>query len=95
MDIDDLKNRTKTYLAGDWTGDKDAIGKLHQWNESRFLNLHFVDVHDLTQSRDISLNCSIKSSIRKRMNISKTFVLVVGEHSKSLRRGSCSLCKSF
>lgn len=28
--------RTKTYLAGDWTGDKDAIDKIHEWNDSDY-----------------------------------------------------------
>lgn len=30
MNIYDMTNRTKTYLAGDWTGDKDLIDKLHE-----------------------------------------------------------------
>lgn len=28
MSIYDMTKRTKTYLAGDWTGDKDLIDKL-------------------------------------------------------------------
>lgn len=92
MDIRTLNNKTKTYLAGDWTGDKDAIDKLHQWNKGNFWSLHFIDVHDLTQSRDSSNNCNIKSSLRTRMGISKTFVLIVGEHTKSLKSGVCYLC---
>lgn len=27
-----MTKRTKTYLAEDWTGDKDLIDKLHEWN---------------------------------------------------------------
>ena len=27
MNIYEMTNRTKTYLAGDWTGDKDLIKK--------------------------------------------------------------------
>lgn len=23
--------RTRTYIAGDWTGDKDAIDQLYKW----------------------------------------------------------------
>lgn len=30
MAIDDCKYRTKTYVAGDWTGDSDLINKLHE-----------------------------------------------------------------
>ena len=26
--------RTKTYIAGDWTGDKKAIEKLYDWKKT-------------------------------------------------------------
>ena len=51
--------RTKTYIAGDWTGDKSAIDQLHKWNDSKFWGLTFNDAHDITQANDGSLNCSI------------------------------------
>jgi len=87
--------RTKTYIAADWTGDKDAIDQLHKWNDSDYWELSFQDAHDLTQSRDDSLNCSIKASLAKRLDVSKTFVLIVGTNTKSLRSGGCQLCGSY
>jgi len=87
--------RTKTYIAGDWTGDKDLIDKLYEWNENKKLLLSFVDAHEYTQSSDDSLNCSIKESLRERLNISKTFVLIVGKQTKNLKSGSCFLCGSY
>ena len=67
--------RTKTYIAGDWTGDSDAIEQLYKWNDSKYWSLHFIDAHDLTQAKDSSLNCSIKASLKTRLDASKTFVL--------------------
>lgn len=87
--------RTKTYIAADWTGDHDAVEQLHKWNDNRNLILSFTDAHDLTQSNDSSLNCSIKASLKKRMDVSKTFVLIVGKNTAKLRSGSCSLCNSY
>jgi hypothetical protein len=87
--------RTKTYIAADWDGDKDAIDKLHEWNDSKYWSLSFTDAHDLTQARDGSLNCSIKSSLATRLDASKTFVLIVGSNTKSLRAGSCQYCGSL
>lgn len=87
--------RTKTYIAADWTGDRDAIDQLHKWNDSNYWSLNFVDVHEFTQSNDSSLNCSIKNSLKKRMDVSKTFVLIVGEHTKDLRSGRCAYCNSY
>ena len=92
MSIYDMSYRTKTYLAGDWDGDKNLIDKLHEWNDSERLALNFTDVHEFTSSNDNSHNCSIKRSLRQRMNLCKTFVLVVGSKTKSLRSGSCALC---
>ena len=48
MSIDDMVYRTKTYIAGDWTGDKDLIDKLDEWNKNKYLNLSFVNVHEVT-----------------------------------------------
>ena len=56
--------RTRTYIAADWDHDKDAVDQLHKWNNSNFWNLSFTDVHELTSSRDSSLNCTIKSSLK-------------------------------
>ncbi len=87
--------RTKTYIAGDWEGDKDLITKLRQWNDSDYWSLHFTDAHDLCSARDGSLNCSIKKSLKDRLDVSKTFVLVVGAETASRRAGACQYCGSF
>lgn len=47
--------RTRTYIAGDWDNDKDAVDQLHTWNDSNYWSLSFTDAHDLTSSRDSSL----------------------------------------
>ena len=87
--------RTKTYIAADWTGDKTAVDQLYKWKNSDYWSLDFVDAHDLTQARDSSLNCSIKASLKKRMDVSKTFVLIVGNQTKTVRAGSCQYCSSY
>ena len=87
--------RTRTYLAADWENDREVIDKLRQWNDSNYWSLSFTDAHDLTQSNDSSLNCTIKSSLGDRMDHSKTFVLVVGLKTKDLRAGSCVYCKNY
>ena len=87
--------RTKTYIAGDWEHDKDAIDKLYQWKDSDFLSLDFVDAHEYTQARDSSLNCSIKKSLKERLDRSKTFVLVVGNYTNKVTAGSCQYCRSY
>jgi hypothetical protein len=87
--------RTKTYIAANWTGDKDAVDQLHKWNDSDHWSLSFIDAHDLTQARDTSLKCSIKDSLGKRLDASKNFVLIVGKDTKTVRSGSCQYCDSY
>lgn len=87
--------RTKTYIAGDWDGDRAAIQKLYDWNENKAVPIHFTNAHDLTQARDSSLNCSIKQSLKIRLDASKRFILIVGDKTASLRSGGCHLCSSY
>ena len=87
-----MSNRTYTYLAADWDNDKEVIDKLRSWNDSDYWGLSFKDAHDLMQSSDSSLNCSIKDNLGDRMDVSKTFVLIVGDKTRSIRAGSCSYC---
>ena len=86
--------RTRTYIAAEWDGDNDAVQQLHKWNNSNYFSLSFTDAHDLQQARDGSLNCSIKRSLAERLDASKTFVLIVGSNTKSVRSGSCQYCNS-
>lgn len=87
--------RTRTYIAADWDGDHDLVDQLHKWNESDYWGLHFQDAHDLTQSRDTSKACSIKKSLRRRLDCSKIFVLIVGDKTTSIMKGACWYCPSY
>ncbi len=87
--------RTKTYVAADWTSDNDAVKQLHKWNEGKKWSLSFTDAHELTQARDSSLNCNIKSSLLKRLNATKTFILIVGGKTSNTRSGGCQYCGSY
>lgn len=82
--------RTKTYIAGEWTGDSDAIEQIYKWNDGDKWSLHFVDAHKNKQCYDTSMPCTIKDSLRTRMNSSKKFILVVGNATKTTKKGSCA-----
>lgn len=87
--------RTKTYIAGDWDSDRDAVEQLHKWNDNNYWGLSFVDVHSLTNSNDGSLNCSIKASLKTRMDVSKRFVLIVGDKTNTVTAGACYYCMHY
>ena len=89
FDIIDMA-RTRTYIAGEWDGDSNAIDQLYRWNEGDKWNMHFTDAHKNKQCYDTSMPCTIKSSLSERMGRSKTFILVVGNNTNTTRKGACS-----
>ena len=52
--------RTRTYIAGDWDHDKDAVEALHRWNESSKYGLSFSDAHELCREA----NCWIVPGVK-------------------------------
>ena len=90
-----MSYRTRVYIAADWDNDKAVVDKLREWNDSDYYVIDFTDAHDLTQANDSSLQCSIKASLRERLGRSKTFVLIVGDHTDSVTKGSCQHCRSY
>ena len=87
--------RTRTYIAGEWDGDSNLIETLQRWNESEKWSLSFSDAHNMKQARDTSYPCNIKRSLADRLNGSKTFVLVVGDKTKTATKGSCQFCSHY
>lgn len=90
-----MKYKKYTYIAADWDHDKEVVDQLYNWNKSPKSPVSFADAHKITQARDESLNCSIKGSLRKRLEQSSKFILIVGKHTKSLTKGGCQLCESY
>ena len=89
--------RTRTYIAADYDSKDDiaAVEQLQKWNDSNYWSLSFIDAHDLQTSNDSSLYCSIKSSLKQRMDHSKRFILIVGNNTNSITKGGCQYCPSY
>lgn len=87
--------RYLTYIAGDWDGDSYAVEQLYKWKNSSKWTLYFPDAHETRQARDSSLYCSVKVSLKKRLDESNVFVLIVGDSTNSVTKGGCQLCSSY
>lgn len=85
--------RDCTYIAADFDHDKPAVDILYWMRENGYLN--FKDAHDLQQSNDDSYACSIKKSLKFRMDNSNRFILIVGYHTDTVSKGGCQLCESY
>ena len=85
--------RNYTYTAADFDHDKDAIDHLKLMKKNGLIS--YLDAHELQQSYDSSKPCSIKKSLKNRMNVSYKFVLIVGEHTNAVTKGNCQFCESY
>lgn len=90
-----LENWTKTYIAEDLNTNKNLIVKLYEWNKTNNLNLSLIDDDEIIQASDSTLCCKIKKSIREQLNLSKTFVLIVGKQTSTVRNGVCFVCPFY
>lgn len=56
------------------------------WKQNDNTNFNFHDAHDINNALDTSTEETIKRHLRERMKNSKVFVLLVGEHTKYLKK---------
>lgn len=85
--------RDYTYFAADFDHDKPALECIEYMKLIGFLQ--YKDAHQLQQSSDTSLPCSIKKSLKFRMDNSCVFVLIVGNQTDTVTKGGCQLCNSY
>lgn len=78
--------RNKVYIAFDGDNDIDYYWLMKAWKNNENIDFDFFDAHDLTQSYDSSTTESIKASLRTRLNNSKLFILLIGEHTRRLTK---------
>lgn len=78
--------RNKAYVAFDGDNDIKYYYLMKAWKQSDNSNFNFYDAHELNNARDTSRPESIKKQLSKRMENSKVFVLLLGEHTKYLTR---------
>lgn len=74
----------KTYVAFDGDNDMWAYAYMKGWKQNENINFNFYNAHDLNTARDSSKEESIKVQLKKRMDESKVFVLLVGESTRYL-----------
>ncbi len=80
-------SRTRTYTAFDGDTDMPYYRTLQMWSANSNIDFKLNDAHDLSYARDDSLPQSIINQLRIRLDASKSFILIVGEKTKSNRRG--------
>lgn len=77
--------RNKVYVAMDADNDLHYYRLLQAWKQSDYTTFNFYDAHDLNTILDRS-EASIKAGLQERFRNAKTFVLLVGNHTRYLHK---------
>lgn len=78
--------RNKTYVCFDGDEDIRYYRLMTAWKANDNSTFNFHNAHDLNTARDSSQEESIKRQLRERFANSKTFIILVGEKTKNLRK---------
>lgn len=79
--------RNKTYIAFDGDNDIHYYYLMKAWKHNQrdfFADFDFYDAHDINFARDSSNEESVKSQLRKRLDDTKLFLLLIGSNTKYL-----------
>lgn len=81
--------RNKVYVVFDGDSDMIYYNMLKAWNANENVDFTFSDAHFMNTARDTSLEASIKNQLRIRLQNTKVFLLLVGEHTRYLYKFVC------
>lgn len=78
--------RNKTYIAFDGDNDMHYYNLMKAWKYNENIDFDFYNAHELNQSHNWAQTESIKRNLKERLDNSKLFILLIGEHTKRLTR---------
>lgn len=78
--------RNKFYVAFDGDEDIKYYRLLTAWATNSHNDFDLNNAHDLNKAYDSSSEESIKRQLRVRFDNSKLFIILIGEHTKNLRK---------
>ena len=78
--------RNKTYICFDGDNDMLYYNLMKAWKQNDNTEFNFYNAHDLNHALDTSMEETIKRKLRERLNNTKMFVVLLGEHTKYLTK---------
>ena len=78
--------RNKTYVCFDGDNDIRYYNLMKAWKQNDNTDFNFYDAHDLNTALDSSSEETIKRKLKERLNNTKIFVILLGEHTKNLTK---------
>ena len=78
--------RNKTYICFDGDNDMRSYRLMTAWSANPRFEFEFYNAHDLNTARDTSQEESIKRQLMERFRNSKCLIVLIGEHTRNLRK---------
>ena len=78
--------RNKIFVSFDGDSDIHYYRLLRAWKQNDGIDFNFYDAHNLNTARDSSQEASIKAKLAERMRATKTFVILIGDRTRYLRK---------
>lgn len=76
--------RNKTYICFDADTDMHWYRLMTAWKQNDNTDFNFYDAHDLNNIWSQSSEETIKRRLRERLHNTKTFIILIGEHTRYL-----------
>ena len=76
--------RNKTYICFDADTDMHYYNLMKAWKQNDGTDFNFYDAHDLNDIWSQSSEETIKRRLRERLKNTKTFIMLIGEHTRYL-----------
>ena len=87
--------KTKAYVSADWEHDEAIAELLRELDEGEKLTVELGDAREWIRAKEAPLLCTIKKAIARRLNGTKTFILIVGRSTNTVTVGSCRACPYY
>jgi hypothetical protein len=81
-----MSYRNKTFVSFDGDNDMAYYRLMEAWKQNDNIGFDFYNAHDINTARDSSTEDSIKKQLAIRLQSTKVFVLLVGEHTRYLNK---------
>jgi hypothetical protein len=81
-----MSYRNKTYVIFDGDNDMWAYGYMKGWISREHIDFNFYDAHDLKPLTERASDETVYARLRERMSNTKQAIVLIGEHTKDLRK---------
>lgn len=85
----------KMYIVADWEQDQSAVNQIEQWNKKQGGKYLISKDWELLEDLEGEWSCFAKAQLKREIQETDIFLLVVGEETLSVNEGGCLFCENY